>query len=61
MFHVPRWKRPAIAAALSVAALSAVLTSQAFAAGKTITAVMHSDLRIIDPGFTTAYITRDHG
>jgi peptide/nickel transport system substrate-binding protein len=32
------------------------------AAGKkTITAVMHSDLRVIDPGFTTAYITRDHG
>src|SRR5271155_324926 len=28
---------------------------------KTVTAVMHSDLRIIDPGFTTAYITRDHG
>ncbi|MGH6767073.1 MAG: ABC transporter substrate-binding protein, partial [Bradyrhizobium sp.] len=28
---------------------------------KTIIAVMHSDLRIIDPGFTTAYITRDHG
>jgi peptide/nickel transport system substrate-binding protein len=23
--------------------------------------VMHSDLRVIDPGFTTAYITRDHG
>ena len=22
---------------------------------------MHSDLRIIDPGITTAYITRDHG
>src|SRR6478672_11659478 len=61
MFHVPRWKRPAIAAALSVAALSAVLTSQAMAAGKTITAVMHSDLRVIDPGFTTAYIARDHG
>ena len=37
------------------------MTSQAIAAGKTITAVMHSDLRIIDPGFTTAYITRDHG
>src|SRR5258708_2244396 len=61
MFHITRWKRPAIAAALSVAALSAALTSQAFAAGKTITAVMHSDLRIIDPLFTTAYITRDHG
>ena len=31
------------------------------ASAKTITAVMHSDLRVIDPGFTTAYITRDHG
>src|SRR5436190_3652675 len=61
MFHIPRWKHPAIAATLSIAALSVALTSQAFAAGKTITAVMHSDLRIIDPGFTTAYITRDHG
>jgi peptide/nickel transport system substrate-binding protein len=28
---------------------------------KTLTAVMHSDLRILDPGFTGAYITRDHG
>jgi peptide/nickel transport system substrate-binding protein len=37
------------------------MTSQAMAKGKTITAVMHSDLRVIDPGFTTAYITRDHG
>src|ERR1700736_6123908 len=63
MFHISRWKRPTIASsiALSVLALSAALTSQAMAAGKTITAVMHSDLRVIDPGFTTAYITRDHG
>src|SRR4030081_1986826 len=63
MFHVLRWKRPTIASgiALSVLALVAALPSQAIAAGKTITAVMHSDLRIIDPGFTTAYITRDHG
>jgi peptide/nickel transport system substrate-binding protein len=63
MFHISRWKRPTIASsvALAVLALSAALTSQAIAAGKTITAVMHSDLRIIDPGFTTAYITRDHG
>ncbi|WP_173640470.1 ABC transporter substrate-binding protein [Bradyrhizobium sp. 41S5] len=47
---------PAIAA-------PALLSSRAIAAGKgkTISAVMHSDLRIIDPGFTTAYITRDHG
>jgi len=67
MFHIMRWKRPTVASALSVLALSAALmspalTSPAMAAGKkTITAVMHSDLRIIDPGFTTAYITRDHG
>ena len=61
MFHIMRWKRPTMAAALSVLALSVALTSHAMAAGKTITAVMHSDLRIIDPLFTTAYITRDHG
>ena len=65
MFHLARRKHPkiasTIASTLSMLALSAVLTSQAFAAGKTITAVMHSDLRVIDPGFTTAYITRDHG
>src|SRR6266436_3936418 len=63
MFHFPRWKRHTIAAniTLAVLALSAAMTSQAVAAGKTITAVMHSDLRVIDPGLTTAYITRDHG
>jgi peptide/nickel transport system substrate-binding protein len=46
-----------IAAALALPAFSL----PALAAGKTITAVMHSDLRVIDPGLTTAYITRDHG
>src|SRR6202045_2786052 len=63
MFHTSRWKfsRRALRVALPVLALSAALTSQAIAAGKTITAVMHSDLRVIDPLFTTAYITRDHG
>src|SRR3978361_217831 len=61
MFHFTRWKRPIMAAALPVLALSLALTSQAIAAGKTLTAVMHSDLRVIDPGITTAYITRDHG
>ena len=65
MFHITRWKRPTLAAALSVAALSVALTSQpmnsqAFAAGKTISAVMHADLRT--PGMmTTAYIVRDFG
>jgi peptide/nickel transport system substrate-binding protein len=45
--------------------ISVILAALAFAlpaqAGNTIRAVMHSDLRVIDPGFTTAYITRDHG
>jgi peptide/nickel transport system substrate-binding protein len=61
MFHISRWRRHASNVTLSVLAVSAALASQAMAAGKTITAVMHSDLRVIDPGFTTAYITRDHG
>jgi peptide/nickel transport system substrate-binding protein len=61
MSHVWNWKRSLIASSLSVLALAAMPAPQAHAAGKTLTAVMHSDLRIIDPGFTTAYITRDHG
>src|SRR6201992_809729 len=47
--------------ALSALAFSTALTSPAMAAGKTVLAKMHSDLRVIDPLFTTAYITRDHG
>jgi peptide/nickel transport system substrate-binding protein len=49
------------AASLSALVLSVSLQSELFAADKTIIAVMHSDLRIMDPIFTTAYITRDHG
>ena len=50
MFHIMRRKRPAMASALSALALSvalasSALTSQALAAGKTISAVMHADLR----------------
>ena len=75
MFHISRRRlsgslarilagslaRIALSVALPALALSVVWTPQAEAAGKTISAVMHSDLRIIDPIFTTAYITRDHG
>src|SRR5690242_2059423 len=61
MLDISRLLRPALGAAGLALALVAGSTPQAAAAGKTITAVMHSDLRIIDPGFTTAYITRDHG
>src|SRR3954447_2906578 len=60
MLHVPRWHLTKFA--FPAIALSAALALPAQAAGsKTITAVMHSDLRVIDPGLTTAYITRDHG
>jgi len=63
MFDISRRRltRIALSLALPALALSAAWTGPAAAAGKTITAVMHSDLRIIDPIFTTAYITRDHG
>jgi peptide/nickel transport system substrate-binding protein len=61
-----RMSRRKLLKALGVAppalALSSAFVSEASAAGKkTITAVMHSDLRITDPILTTAYITRDHG
>jgi len=49
------------ALAVSATMLAATLATPALAATKTITAVMHSDLRVIDPIITTAYITRDHG
>jgi peptide/nickel transport system substrate-binding protein len=68
MFHISRRARSTIPAkvalsalALSAFALSAALAMSAPVDAKTITAVMHSDLRVIDPGMTTAYITRDHG
>src|ERR1700678_176031 len=62
MSPISHRKRSAVAPVIaSVMALAAMLPLPSFAAGKTITAVMHSDLRVIDPGMTTTYITRDHG
>src|SRR6201997_4929401 len=63
MSQISRRKLNAAALGFTLSALAAATswTTPALAAGKTITAVMHSDLRIIDPLFTTAYITRDHG
>ena len=67
MFRIPRRQfstivsRLASNTALSALALSAALAMSSPVDAKTITAVMHSDLRVIDPGITTAYITRDHG
>src|SRR5271170_4305203 len=62
MFHISRWKHTvvtalALSAALALPSLAVTLPADA----KTLTAVMHSDLRILDPIFTGAYITRDHG
>jgi peptide/nickel transport system substrate-binding protein len=57
MFHSSRWKRFTMASGL---ALSVALAVPAVADAKTITAVMHADLRT--PGMmTTAYIVRDFG
>src|SRR5881227_2619686 len=62
MFLNPRWLRSTFASTLPAIALSAMLAVPALAAGaKTITAVMHSDLRMTDPIITTAYIQRDYG
>src|SRR6202795_3916861 len=63
MFQISRRQRRTMVSnvTLSTFALAAALSLPSLADAKTITAVMHSDLRIIDPGFTGAYITRDHG
>ena len=47
-------------AGLAVAAVMASLPGPAHAQ-KTLRAVMHSDLKILDPIWTTAYIVRNHG
>ena len=61
MFHFSRWKRFTIASKVTRAlALTAALSLPSVADAKTITAVMHADLRT--PGMmTTAYIVRDFG
>src|SRR6478672_12340810 len=63
MFQISRRQRRTMVSnvILSTFALAAALVLSSPAPAKTLTAVMHSDLRIIDPGFTGAYITRDHG
>ncbi|MGA7999799.1 MAG: ABC transporter substrate-binding protein [Bradyrhizobium sp.] len=66
MFHISRWKRFTLASNVLAShvtralALSAALALPSLAEAKTITAVMHADLRT--PGMmTTAYIVRDFG
>ncbi|HJZ44092.1 MAG TPA: ABC transporter substrate-binding protein [Hyphomicrobiaceae bacterium] len=45
-----------LAVAMAVASLAGAVQAQ-----KTVRAVMHSDLKILDPVWTTAYIVRNHG
>ena len=47
--------------ALILAAAAALALPTAAGAQVTLKAVMHSDLKIVDPIWTTAYITRNHG
>jgi peptide/nickel transport system substrate-binding protein len=61
MLLVSRWLRLATVTVAMIAAAILSIAPAAASSAKTILAVMHSDLRIIDPEFTTAYITRDHG
>ena len=63
MPEILHWRRPNSVSSnvLRGALVAALLSLPAIAEAKTLTAVMHSDLRVIDPGLTTAYITRDHG
>jgi peptide/nickel transport system substrate-binding protein len=49
------WRKSLLAAA-SIAASVGCASAQ-----KTLKVVMHSDLKIVDPIWTTAYITRNHG
>ncbi len=50
----------ATALAAGVVAAGALPATDALAQS-TLRVVMHSDLKVVDPIFTTAYITRNHG
>ena len=52
------WKAWKIAAAAAAAVLALPCSANA---QTTLKVVMHSDLKIVDPIWTTAYITRNHG
>src|SRR2546428_10412150 len=48
-------------ALLTLAALAAIPPAVPAAEETTLKVVMHSDLKIVDPIWTTAYIVRNHG
>src|SRR5215210_8213441 len=47
--------------AIAAAAVATIGLAATAHAQKTLRAVMHSDLKILDPVWTTAYIVRNHG
>jgi peptide/nickel transport system substrate-binding protein len=55
------FRRTAILSAMALVLVLATGFGQVASAQTTLRAVMHSDLKIVDPHWTTAYITRDHG
>jgi peptide/nickel transport system substrate-binding protein len=62
MSSVKLSRRAVVAGAAATAgALSATSEASAQGAANVLRVVMHSDLRIIDPIWTTAYIVRNHG
>lgn len=52
---------PARALSLAAVSLSAALLCTSLANAQTVTAVMESGLRVLDPIITTAYMSRNHG
>ncbi len=54
-------RRSLFAAAALVSALVAPLMSHAQGTGKTLRVVPHSNITILDPIWTTAFVTRNHG
>jgi peptide/nickel transport system substrate-binding protein len=54
-------QRSALVGALTAALGAAAMAPAAAQAQTTLRVVMHSDLKIVDPIWTTAYITRNHG
>src|SRR5216117_3087539 len=56
-----RVRHLAVACSLVSTALFASAAPGPVLAQTTVRAVMHSDLKIVDPIWTTAYITRNHG
>lgn len=62
ILKLPSFARSGLAAAmLTITALSNPGVALAQSSTDTITAVMHSSLRVLDPIFTPSHITRNHG